>query len=95
MQFFVFFSSFEFFNKDCTISNAKTFKVCCIGVLVSLGLCILIPSKKELYGIYEVGTVLDYAKDNKEVQKLPDNTVKALNIYLENMQKENNANEKK
>lgn len=63
-------------------------------MLVLLPLYILIPSKTELYAIYGVGTVLDYAKSSKEVQKLPDNAVKALNIYLENIQKEDSVSEK-
>lgn len=84
---FCFFSSFEFFVKDATKSNKKTFKVCCIGLVVSLALCVIVPSKSELYAIYGIGSVLDYAKDSKEVQKLPDNAVKALNVYLENIQK--------
>lgn len=47
-----------------------------------------IPSEKQLYAIYGVGTVIDYAKGSKEVQKLPDNAVKALNVWLENVNKE-------
>lgn len=39
-----------------------------------------VPSTKQLYAIYGVGTVIDYAKGSKEVQKLPDNAVKALNM---------------
>ena len=44
-----------------------------------------IPSEKQLYTIYGMGTVIDYAKESNEVKKLPDNTVKALNVYLENI----------
>lgn len=47
-----------------------------------------IPSKEQLYVIYGVGTVVDYAKGSKEFQKLPDNAVKALNMWLENVNKE-------
>lgn len=93
---FCFFSSFEVFedvfDEEDSKSNKKTFKVCFIGVLVSLALCVLIPSKKELYAIYGVGSVIDYAKSSKEAQKLPDNAVKALNIYFENIQKEDSTN---
>lgn len=46
-----------------------------------------VPSTKQLYAIYGVGTVIDYAKNSKEVQKLPDNAVKALNVWLENINK--------
>lgn len=89
-----FFSSFDFFCKDVTKLNKKTFKICCIGAFLSLALCVLVPSKNELYAIYGVGSVIDYAKDSKEVQKLPDNAVKALNAYFENIQKENSKDNK-
>ena len=59
-----------------------------------MALYVLIPSKNELYAIYGVGSVIDYAKSSKEVQKLPDNAVKALNVYLENIQKEDSVSEK-
>ena len=85
---FLFFLYLDVFVRNATKSNKKTFKLCYIGIVASLALCVLIPSKTELYAIYGVGTVLDYAKSSKEVQKLPDNAVKALNVYLENIQKE-------
>ena len=47
-----------------------------------------VPSTKQLYAIYGVGTVIDYAKSSKEVQKLPDNAVKALNVWFENVNKD-------
>ena len=84
----LFLSSFAYFNVDCPKSKVKRFlRISIIGILVSLLIGTLIPSKDELYVIYGVGTVLDYAKSSKEVQKLPDNAVKALNIYLEDIQK--------
>ena len=89
-----------FFIAGCAASliddDAKLDKKICkasiIGMFVSLALCMLIPSKNELYAIYGVGSVIDYAKNSKEVQKLPDNAVKALNVYLENMQKNDSTN---
>lgn len=56
--------------------------------IIPLLMTAFIPSKEQLYAIYGVGTVIDYAKGSKEVQKLPDNAVKALNIWLENVNKE-------
>ena len=91
---FCFLSSFEYFDKDGDNSIKKACKISFIGMLVSLPLYILIPSKTELYAIYGVGSVIDYAKSSKEVQKLPDNAVKALNVYLENIQKEDSVSEK-
>ena len=77
-------------GEDDEASHAlfKIFRRNSIVTLISLLIAIFAPSTKELYAIYGVGTVIDYAKDNKEVQKLPNNAVKALNIWLENVNKE-------
>ena len=83
----LFFSILRSFDGDTIKPNKKIFKISLIGIFVSLAIGILVPSKNELYAIYGVGSVLDYAKSSKEVQKLPDNAVKALNAYLENIQK--------
>ena len=87
-------SSFSCFDDDWPKSNRKTFKISLIGICVSLALCVLIPSRNELYAIYGVGSVIDYAKNSKEVQKLPNNAVKALNVYLENIQKKDSTDNK-
>lgn len=64
----------------------KSFKIVSI-IFPILTLCtVFIPSKQDLYTIYGIGTVIDYAKGSKEVQKLPDNAVKCLNIWLEEHQ---------
>lgn len=77
-------------GEDDKASHAlfKIFRRSSIVTLISLLIVIFAPSTKELYTIYGVGTVIDYTKDNKEVQKLPNNAVKALNIWLENVNKE-------
>ena len=82
---FLFCLSLNVFAK----STKKAIKLCYFGIVASLALCVLIPTKNELYAIYGVGSIIDYAKNSKEVQKLPDNAVKALNAYFENIQKEN------
>lgn len=43
----------------------------------------LVPSKKDLYIIFGVGTLIDYAKSSDELKKLPDNTLKIVNTALE------------
>lgn len=78
---------------SCILANWSEFVECPKVVkvskilIVSLIICalghIFIPSTKQLYIIYGVGTVLDYAKDSKEMRKLPDTAIKALNKYLE------------
>lgn len=39
-----------------------------------------------LCAIFIIFHALDYCQSSKEIQKLPDNAVKALNVYLENVQ---------
>lgn len=60
-------------------------KVSLIGLVVSIVGLVFTPSTKQLYVIYGVGSVIDYYKNSDEAQKLPDNAVKAINLYLESM----------
>lgn len=66
----------------------KTFRICSVSFIITLLIVLFTPSTQQLYAIYGVGTVIDYAKENKEVQKLPNNAVKALNVWLENINKD-------
>lgn len=75
-------------NKEELPSLFKALRISCIATVISLLIVLFTPSTKELYAIYGVGTVIDYAKENKEVQKLPNNAVKALNVWLENVNKD-------
>ena len=80
----------EYACEDDKINAKKYYKVAkklALYSILPILIIIFTPSRNQLYAIYGVGTVLDYAKSSKEVQKLPDNAVKALNIYLENIQK--------
>lgn len=79
------------FIKEDEIRIKKAFNIVKKSLLYSilpLLIVTFVPSTKQLYAIYGVGTVLDYTKNNKEVQKLPNNAVKALNIWLENVNKD-------
>lgn len=89
-----FMTSFEYFDPYGTYSVKKVCKISFILMWISLAIGVLIPPKTELYAIYGVGSVIDYAKNSKEVQKLPDNAVKALNAYLENIQEKDSTNNK-
>lgn len=95
----IFFSIFGFVsraNADYTDKENIETSNKCFKTVKKLALCsiiptvalIFIPPTEQLYAIYGVGTVIDYAKGNKEVQKLPDNAVKALNVWLENVNKD-------
>lgn len=58
-------------------------------VLVSSFLGILfIPSTEQLYMIYGVGGTIDYLKDNPTAKELPDKCIKALDTFLDSLNKE-------
>ena len=59
-------------------------------ILLPLG--ILIPQTKQIYLITGIGTVMEYVVNSEEVKKLPDNAIKALNYYLEDITKEEKQN---
>jgi CRISPR/Cas system-associated protein Cas10 (large subunit of type III CRISPR-Cas system) len=60
-----------------------------IAFLTSAVLFVFTPNKKEMLMIYGGGTIIDYIQNNKELQKIPDNVVKALNKWLEEELDEN------
>lgn len=57
----------------------KRFKQVCIGALMLIAMLIFIPTTKDAYVIYGVGSIIE----SPECKKLPDNAVKALNTWLE------------
>lgn len=65
-----------------------------IAILFSIFLTIniFVPNKNNLYAIYGIGNVIDYCKKNDDMKELPDNAVKALNLYLKKNIKENEEN---
>ena len=54
---------------------------------------IFIPSQKNLLIIYGVGGTIDYLKENKDANKIPDKCVKALDKYLDDALKEDKDKE--
>ena len=66
----------------------KGFKALIVTFVVSTLLAILIPSKKELYLIYGLGTTIDYVQSNDKAKELPDKAIDALNKYLDELNKE-------
>ena len=57
----------------------KYFPRCLVIGLICLIISIFLPSKKDLYIIYGVGSTIDYIKENPDAQKLPDKTIQVLN----------------
>lgn len=61
-----------------------------IVVILSTLLMIMIPSKKELYVIYGVGSTIEYLKSNPNAKELPDKCIKALERWADSVNEENN-----
>lgn len=55
-----------------------------VGLIVSV-LCVLTPSTNQCYAIFGVGATLHYVNHSEEVQRIPDNAMKAVNRYLESL----------
>lgn len=56
-------------------------------------ICVFIPSTKSLLIIYGVGGTIDYLKENKDANKIPDKCIKALDKYLDDALKEDKNKE--
>lgn len=73
-------------------STKKNFrKIVTIFGIVSLtliGIWSFLPSEKDMYMIYGMGTVVDYCKSNQNIDSLPDNAIEALDTWV-NMMNEN------
>lgn len=57
-------------------------------LIISTLVITFVPSKSQLYIIYGVGGTIDYLKDNPTAKELPDKCIKALNIWVDNFNKE-------
>lgn len=88
------------YDDDCTNDKTnlliKRFSIASwvIGIIALLG-TVFIPSKNEMYAIYGIGTVIDYAKQNEELKETPDKLVKLTNTYIDTIQKELETNKNK
>lgn len=73
----------SFVNGDLDAEDKRAFKalfkILPPIVLISTIAVIFIPTTKDMYEIYGIGTTLDYLKSNPEVKQLPDKYIKVLN----------------
>lgn len=53
--------------------------------VIAAVLCVLTPSTNQCYAIFGVGATLHYVNHSEEVQRIPDNAMKAVNRYLESL----------
>ena len=71
----------------------KMFKGSMFAIVLGVVMAIFIPSQKNLLIIYGVGGTIDYLKENKDANKIPDKCVKALDKYLDDALKEDKDKE--
>ena len=65
------------------VYKKKTLKPMLIVASVCLLLGTLLPTKREAYIIFGIGSVIDYIQENDEAKQLPDKTVKMLNALAD------------
>ena len=66
----------------------KMFRITKVSILVLLTtstLKVFVPTTNEMYAIIGIGGTYEYLKDNKDIKEIPDNTIKALKIWSENL----------
>lgn len=59
-----------------------------IVLIISTLVLVFLPTKNQLYIIYGVGGTIDYLKDNPTAKELPDKCIKALDTWVDNLNKE-------
>lgn len=59
-----------------------------IVLIISTLVLVFLPTKNQLYIIYGVGGTIDYLKDNPTAKGLPDKCIKALDTWVDNLNKE-------
>lgn len=69
-------------------SIKKVFKYSIFVFVFGIIMATFIPSTKNLLIIYGVGGTIDYVKENKDANKIPDKCIKALDKYLDDALKE-------
>ena len=63
----------------------RIIKVSILVLLTSSALKVFVPTTNEMYTIIGIGGTYEYLKDNKDIKEIPDNTIKALKIWSENL----------
>lgn len=72
----------------------RMFKRSIYAFVFGAAICLFIPSTKSLLIIYGVGGTIDYLKENKDANKIPDKCIKALDKYLDDVLKEDKDKDK-
>lgn len=71
----------------------KVRNIASIAFIISTLAYVFIPSRSQLYMIYGVGGTIDYLKENPSAKELPDKCIKALDTWVDNVNKEADSSE--
>lgn len=71
----------------------KVRNIASIAFIISTLAYVFIPSRSQLCIIYGVGGSIDYLKDNPTAKELPDKCIKALDTWVDNLNKEGGDND--
>lgn len=71
------------FEDNKTNIYKKCFHSFSISLIISILLCIFIPSQKDALLIYGVGGTVDYIKSNSTAKQLPDKCIQALDKLID------------
>lgn len=72
----------------------RKFKCSIYALVFGATICLFIPSTKSLLIIYGVGGTIDYVRENKDANKIPDKCIKAIDKYLDDALKEDKDKDK-
>ena len=82
--FAAFLIGIAYFMEDIDKLQAKKLlKSMTIVAAICILAGILVPTKKDLYMIYGVGSVIDYVQESDEAKQLPEKTIKMLNALAD------------
>ena len=76
---------FDIENVENPLTLKKLIKCSAFTLAFAAIMCAFIPSKKSLLVIYGVGGTIDYLKENKVANKIPDKCVKVIDMYLDDV----------
>lgn len=83
------FDGFEKKSAKKWLRNAFISNIC------FLILVLITPSTNTLYKMFGIGSVLEYAKENKDLEDIPDKTIKIINNYLDKIIEEDANKDRK
>lgn len=82
--FAAFFIGVAYFMEDIEDARMKKISKPMVFVaVICLVVGILLPTKKDCYIIFGIGSVVDYIQDNEDAKQLPDKTVKMLDALAD------------